>query len=157
MPLAQIISLVLFLSCAHGKNVEILAGQTVPNQSFALDVSYDETLDHLVPGYRIITVAIHNHGYDSFVLSPEKDQWSIIDAKGFRHTCLAELHQSDPVVWEGLKADIREALAYPLVIPAGVSQVIDLFVTDTTDLNSFRSLVFKSASLQKTIKIVRKL
>lgn len=148
---------ILANSCAHGKNVEILAGQTVPNQSFAIDVSYDETLDHLVPGYRIITVAIHNQGYDSFVLSPEQDQWSIVDAKGFRHTCFAELHRSDPVVWQGLKTEIRELLAYPLVIPAGISQAIDLFVTDTTDLNRFRSLIFKSASLQRTIKVIRKL
>jgi len=148
-----LVGLICLASCAKRPLVS-MAGQPVPETPLLIDVSYDSSLDNLVPGYKIIIVVVSNSGYAPFVLDPAEDRWTIVDRKGMRHAAYISLRDQDMNVWAGLSLELRQKLSSPLMVPNGVEQPFDLFLPGEVLLDGFRSLEFQSSQLHRTIRVI---
>jgi len=58
------------------------ASLDVPQKGVTIEASYDPRLNNLIPGYKIITIALTNNGVDILKLDPLRDRWEIVDAYG---------------------------------------------------------------------------
>ncbi len=141
--IAMIIVIALLASHAHAKKqtYRIPGGANIAPLGLSIDASYDPRLDDLVPGYKVINVAVMNQGFNIFYLDPEKDRWSIkLSGKSKSITAIHDLRRKDPVAWSKMPERARGLVAYPLVLPIGARQVIDIFVPDTVDVARFNEL-----------------
>ncbi len=146
----------LFLSCAHTGTVKIVSGQSFPGRGLSFDISYDTALDQIVPGYKVVSVGIKNTDMDPFLFLLETDRWMVVDRDGHRWAATIDLKNVDPNVWDALSPEMQGALAFLLVIPEGVSQVVDLFVKQNADLGNLQGVFFHSTFLKKKILISRR-
>ena len=133
--------------------IEIASGQPI-SSGFSFDISYDAALDHIVPGYKIVNIGIKNTSMDSFLLNVSSDHWVVLDQAEHSYEATMNLKESDPQVWATLSPEIQGAFTFPLVIPGGVSQALDLFVKSDADLNGFHAVLFRSSFLKHKIKIL---
>lgn len=151
--------IVLFVACtgAHAKKKQIYkvpGGVPIGQLNLAIDASYDSRLDDFVPGYKVINVAMVNSGFKIIYLDPEKDKWSIKLA-GRRKSIMAihDLRSRDPEVWHKIPDKAKGLVSYPLVLPIGAREVIDIFVPDTVDVTKFTELDVFLKSLNSKFEI----
>ena len=154
--LFSIFFVIFFLGCGGHRTFVSLTSQRVPNHEITIDTAYDEELDLVAPGYKIIHVAIKNDSMETFFLNPEKDTWIVLDDEGKRWPASGLLNRTDPEVWQKISPELQEALSYPLAIPGGVSQVIDIFVSQKAPVEQFYGVVFDSSVLKRRFKVLRR-
>ena len=129
-------------------------GVTIPGFSFAVDASHDARLDRLVPGYRVVNVAIVNDSFNIIMLNPEKDEWFVkVGKKKRRHPAIIDLRSFDPKAWSAIPKRAQELMAYPLAIPIGARLAIDLLVSNDVDLKYLNGIEMKIASVKTTFDI----
>lgn len=133
--------------------ITVAAGTQIPALSLAFDVSYDPKTDHIIPGYRFLQVAIRNNSLSIVPLDPRQDRWSVVDRRGNRQRAVMNLRETDPDVWAKLPARLRQLIEYPLMIEIGTIQAIDLLFPERLELSEFRSAIFESAGLNRTIEV----
>jgi hypothetical protein len=121
----------------------------VPAWGVVVDAHYDKKLDGLVPGYKVVTIALSNRGVDTLKLDPTKDEWIIEDAWGKKQRAIYSLRISDPKAWALLPSKVKDIIEYPAGVQVGFTQTFDLFFPEKIDLYNFRSISFYSATLKK--------
>jgi len=121
----------------------------LPNWGIVIDANYDQKLDGIVPGYKIVTVALTNRSIDLIKLDQANDQWYVEDAVGKKLKGINSLRLRDPQTWTNLPNKVRDIIEYPGGVQIGYTQTFDLFFPESTDLNRFRSISFYSASLKQ--------
>ena len=144
---------VSFISCAGQKPVKVSTGQRIGNANVVFDVEYNSSLDALIPGYKVVTVAISNQNFKPFMLDPEQDEWKVVANSGKSWKASSSLKQSNEKLWYSLSPEFRHRLSYPLMIPHGSVETVDLFVSDKAKLENFRGILFKSSFLGATIEV----
>ena len=143
--------------CVPQKNKPKAPTQTrvnLPNWGVVIDANYDQKLDGLVPGYKIVTVALTNHSVDVIKLDPTQDQWMIEDAWGKKQRGIASLRIKNPKIWTALPPKVRDLVEYPAGVQIGYTQTFDLFFADHIDLHNFRTISFYSAILKQNFDAV---
>ena len=133
--------------------VHVQGGTNIEGYGFALDASYDPRLDQLIPGYRIVNVALINNSFNILFLNPEKDRWSIRAGKGRRHDAIIDLRRADPEVWATLPERVQKLMAYPLAVPIGARLVLDLIVHGEAPLEQLTEVSGTIDSLRQTFVV----
>ncbi len=69
----------LFCLPVHAKKEKpriyrVPAGANVPSLGLAMDANYDPTTDNIIPGYKILSVAITNNSINVLQLNAENDE-----------------------------------------------------------------------------------
>jgi hypothetical protein len=121
----------------------------LPNWGVTIDATYDRKLDGIVPGYRILTVALTNRSVDMIKLDPVNDQWFIEDAWGRKQKAIVSLRVRDPRAWTELPPRVKDLVEYPAGVQMGYTQTFDIFFPESIDLDRFRSISFYSAILKQ--------
>lgn len=136
------------------KVMTVDAGVPLERYGFAVDASYDPRLDNLVPGYRVINVAVVNNSFNIIRLDSTKDEW-YVKMRGERKKieALINLRDSDLEAWDKVPEAAKPLLSYPLAIPIGARLVIDIFVPEKTDLSSLSILGMKIAYLGHPVEV----
>ncbi|MFH1831076.1 MAG: hypothetical protein ABH871_09950 [Pseudomonadota bacterium] len=141
--LAMIIAIALAASHAYAKKevLRVPGGANIPSLGISIDASYDPRLDNFVPGYKVINVALINQGFSIIYLDPEKDKWQIkLAGKSKLINAIHDLRRTDPEAWNKIPKRARALVGYPLVLPIGAREVIDIFVPDSVDVEKFNEL-----------------
>lgn len=120
-----------------------------PAWGVTIDANYDKKLDGLVPGYKLITVALSNRGVDTLKLDPTRDVWMVEDAWGKKQKAIYALRIADPKTWGLLPQKVKDIIEYPAGVQVGFSQTFNLFFPEKIDLYNFRSIGYYSANLKK--------
>ena len=126
----------------------------IPNWGINIDATYDKKLDEVVPGYKILTVAITNRSVDMIKLDPNNDQWTIEDAWGRKQRAVISLRIKDPRVWDILPPKVKDLVEYPAGVQMGYSQTFDLFFPKSVELEGFRGIAFYSATMHQNFDAV---
>jgi hypothetical protein len=121
----------------------------LPNWGIVIDANYDQKLDGVVPGYKIVTVALTNRSIDLIKLDQANDQWFVEDAVGKKLRGINSLRLRDPQTWTQLPNKVRDIIEYPGGVQIGYTQTFDLFFPQNVDLDHFRSISFYSAILKQ--------
>lgn len=143
--------------CAHAKKqtFRVPGGVPINPLGLSIDASYDERLDDLVPGYKVVNVAMINKGFRIVYLNPEKDRWYIKLANSSKAIkAVHDLRSSDPEAWRQIPEDARNLMGYPLVLPIGAQHVVDIFVPDSVDVAMFNELDVYLKSMDAKIEIL---
>ena len=140
---------------ARKKPIEVVGGTIIPGYGLAIDASYDKRLDDFVPGYKVLNVAIVNQSFNIVEMNPSKDKWWIQGtSKRKKYRLITDLRSEDPEAWHKVPMRARGLIGYPLVLPIGARQVIDLFVPDDVPVENFNKIIVKINSLGVTFKIL---
>lgn len=143
------VALVLILSMAAAirgadakKNVVRVPGGTyIPQAGIVIDAGYDRRFDGFIPGYKVINVALVNQSFNIISLDPEKDRWSIrLEGKKRPYSAVHDLRGQDPMAWSQIPERAKGLVDYPLVLPIGAREVVDIFVPDSVDAERFNEL-----------------
>lgn len=135
-------------------DIYVPSGTTTPALSMGFEANYDPKLDSVIPGYKIVTVAVTNASLDYLQMDPLTDQWWVIGRGKSKHKAILTLRDKDPDAWATLPQRLRQLIEYPLLIRIGESATIDLLLPAGDNLNEYREVVFRSTSLKKTIHII---
>lgn len=134
--------------------VKAIGGMLIPGFSLIIDASYDSKLDTFAPGYKMLNVAIMNNSFNIIQMDPKKDEWWIkTKDKRKKYRVIGDLRGEDPVTWNGLSERARNLITYPLLLPIGARQVVDLFVPEKVPVEEFQELVVHIISLGTTFEI----
>lgn len=136
------------------QDMYVPSGTAAPALSIGFDVAYDPQTDNVVPGYKIITVAITNSSLEYLQMDQMVDQWWVVDRSKTRHKAVLNLRDKNPDVWAKLPQRLRKYIQYPLMIRIGETVTIDLLFPDNVNLNEYREVAFKCSARQKIIHIV---
>jgi len=149
---------IMFGVDSHAKRKEtlrVVGGATIPKYGIAVDASYDHRFDNYVPGYKVLQVAIVNESFNMIPMDPQKDKWVVHTAEGKKkYTAIANLRQKDPKAWNDLPESTRNLISYPLILPIGARQVIDLFLPANTPLETFTQVDVDIRSLGAKLEII---
>ena len=138
-----------------GGVIRIAGGTSVPELGLVIDASHDKRLDRLVPGYKIINVAIVNESLNIISLDPEKDLWTIkLAGEGRSFPAIHDLRSKDPKAWTQIPEKVRELVAYPLVLPIGGRESVDLFLPNAVDVERFNELSVYLKSIDTKIEVL---
>ena len=138
-----------------GKGVRVPAGTSIPKYALGVDVSYDARFDTLVPGYKMLQVALINNSFHIIALDPKKDKWIVHTTDGKKkYRAIANLRLKDPRAWNSIPPEAQKKMSYPLMLPVGARQVIDLFVPDTAPMETFTQLDVILEGLPERIEIM---
>ena len=129
------------------------AGQMIPEFGLTFGARYNPELDQLVPGYKIITVAMTNNSVNQLTMDPAKDRWWIRLLHGRKVKAIGNLRLKDPKKWFQLPEKKRQLMEPPLYIPIGYTQTFDLFVSDKINLGHFRSIAYTNTASRVTFEI----
>lgn len=155
--LLMIVMLVVSMP-AHAKKARVIRapGGTNTDIGLVLDASYDSRLDNLVPGYKIIDVALVNQSFNIVLLHPEKDRWEIKlgGDEGKTIPAIYNLRGKLPQAYNTLPERIKPLLSYPLALPIGAREVIDIFVPDSVDVTNFTELHVYLHSVDTKLEIL---
>jgi hypothetical protein len=121
----------------------------LPNWGIVIDATYDKKLDNIVPGYKIVTIALTNRSVDIIKLDPVHDQWMIEDAWGRKQRAIVSLRIRDPQIWGTLPGRVKDLVEYPAGVQMGYTQTFDLFFPENTELGGFRAISFYAATLKR--------
>lgn len=121
----------------------------LPNWGVVIDASYERKLDGVVPGYRIMTIALTNRSVDMMKLDPVNDQWTVEDAWGRKQRAVVSLRIRDGRTWAQLPPRVQDLVEYPAGVQMGYTQTFDIFFPEHVDLERFRSISFYSAMLKQ--------
>lgn len=155
-----LIAFFLIFACAHTSSskspavIRVPAGSNIPSLGMALDASYDEKTDGIIPGFKILSVAVVNNSLDIIQMDKSSDKWVLIDARGSRHDAIMDLRTEKPEVYLSLPEKLRGKMQYPILIQVGESKVIDLLFKDSVGLDGFRSVKFLSKLMNKAFEII---
>lgn len=144
-------------SAYAGKNTTVsgMGGQNIEGIGLALDASYDQRLDSLVPGYKIVSVVLSNQSFNLIYMDPDSDGWWVkLVGKSSPIKAKYNLRQQDPKAWATLPDRVKQMIGYPLVLPIGSQQVIDIFVPDDADLTALTEVHFKINSIGKKVEVM---
>lgn len=136
------------------QDVYVPSGTSAPSLSMGFEVAYDPRLDNVVPGYKILTVAITNNSLEYLQMDPLADKWWVVDRSKSKHKAILNLRDSNPDTWAKLPPRLRQLLEYPLIVRIAESATIDLLFPSSVRLNEFREVAFRSSSRQKVIHVV---
>lgn len=152
---------VLLASCAYStqsgkkKVIRVSGGANIMLLGLSMDAGYDPRLDNFAPGYKVINVAMINHSLSIIYLDPEHDRWAIkLKGRRRRQEVIHDLRQQDPKAWAAIPEKARNLVGYPLVLPVGARQVIDLFVPELIDVECFTELDVYLKSLNTKFEIL---
>jgi hypothetical protein len=135
--------------------VRVQAGTSIPKYALGVDVSYDPRFDRLVPGYKTLQVALVNNSFNIIAMDPKKDKWTVHTSEGKRkYNAIGDLRLKDPRTWKKLPPAVQQKISYPLLLPIGARQVIDLFVADDAPMETFTQLDVKAKGLPAEIQIM---
>lgn len=140
---------------AKKKVIKAVGGTPINEFAMVIDASYDPKLDNFVPGYKMLNVAIMNNSFRIIEMNPQKDQWWIKTKnsdKKFR--VIGDLRNDAPSVWSKLPDRARSLISYPLLLPIGARQVIDLFVPDGVPIEDFSEVIIYIDSINATIDVL---
>lgn len=129
------------------------AGTQIPALGLAFDVSYDVATDGVIPAYRVLNIGITNSSLEIVPLDPLADRWWVVDRNGNKHPAIIGLRRADPDAWAALPVGLKKLIEYPLMVPIGATQPIDLLFPEKVRLNEFRQVLFRSAGLGREIEI----
>lgn len=152
--------LAALLACSAkdgGKDVGTSARLELYKHGVTLDARYDPRLDNLIPGYKILTVAVTNNSVDIMRLNPLKDKWEITDAMGRKRKAINSIRIKEPALFTRLPNKVQELIDYPVGISVGYSETIDLFFPQSVDLNAFRTISFYNSSMDMTFDMLSNL
>ncbi len=135
------------------KIIESEAGLNIPEWGIAIDAIYDNRLDDLLPGYKILNVVVTNRATAPLSLDPIKDQWTLHNHLDKKIRAINHLRLVDEKLWDSLPVGLKSELDYPQIVRVGHTAKIDLLFRDSVDLNGFRSLEWVSNFLKKTFII----
>lgn len=135
--------------------VKVVGGTPITRYGLIIDASYDPKLDTFVPGYKILNVAIFNDSLNIIVMSPQKDEWWIkIKNQDKKYKVIGDLRSEDSAVWNKMPEHARSLVSYPLLLPIGARQIIDLFVPDNVRIEEFSELIVYIDSLGTTFEVL---
>lgn len=129
------------------------SGTQIPALGLAFDVSYDPATDGVIRPYRVLNVGITNSSLEVVPLDPLADRWWVVDRDGKKYEAITVLRRANPDVWARLPVGLKKLIEYPLMVPIGVTQPIDLLLPEKVNLNEFRHVLFRSAGLGREIEI----
>ena len=143
--LALALSLLSFfasdLDAKKEKAIKGFGSVAIPPYGLSLDASYDPRLDTLVPGYKVIQVIMENSSFNIIGLDPKKDEWSIMIAGTKRPVpVINNMRSQEPKLWSELPERVRNLIGYPLVLPIGGKEIINIFVPAKYDVASFNEV-----------------
>lgn len=153
----MLMALVGLACAAHAKKqtFRVPGGATISPLGISIDASYDSRLDDFVSGYKVVNVAMVNQGFNMIYLNPEKDRWKIkLASRSKPIDAIHDLRRVDPEAWHQIPEEARGLVSYPLVLPIGARQVIDIFVPDTVDVTAFNELDVYLQSLNTKFQIL---
>lgn len=123
----------------------IPGGTVAPALGVGFDVNYDSSLDGVIPGYKVLTVAYTNNSMNIIQTDPTNDKWYVIDRAGKKRLAVTNLRVKDPDAWSGLPRKLKMLLEYPLLIPIGGTKTIDLLFPIKVNLGEYRAILYQSA------------
>lgn len=135
--------------------VKAIGGTIIPGFGLVIDASYDPKLDTFAPGYRMLNVAIVNTSFNIVAMDPQRDGWWIKtkDEKK-KYKLVGDLRSEDPEVWRNLPDKAKNLISYPLLLPIGAQQAIDLFVPKNVPVEDFREIIVYINSLDATFEVL---
>ncbi len=142
---ATIVALTGCFTAKDAKNPKTNQHMEAGKNGITIDATYDPRLDNLIPGYKIVTVALTNNGFDVLKLNPIKDRWEIVDAAGKNRRAINSIRVHSPSLFGSLPQKVQMLVDYPVGINVGYSETIDLFFPLGTDLRNFRNISFYAA------------
>jgi hypothetical protein len=135
-------------------DVYVPSGTSSPALNMGFEVAYDPRLDNLIPGYKILTVAVTNNALEYLQTDPLVDRWWVLDRGKSKHKAILSLRDKSPDAWAGLPPKLRQMIEYPLMVRIAETATIDLLFPDSVNLAEFREVIFRSSDRQKTIHII---
>ncbi len=138
----------------RAKPIVVSAGTVLPSLGVGFDAYYDPSLDNIIPGYKILTVAYKNNSMNIIQMNPSDDMWSVEDRRGKKIKAIINLRLVDPDVWASLPKRLKGLMEYPLLIPIGGTKTIDLLFPEKINLGEFRSVTFRSKKSKQGYKIM---
>ncbi len=158
LPLGLVILLILpacYSARTSGTNRNVSAvGLKVPKKGVTIDASYDKRLDSLLPGYKVVTIALTNNSTDILKLNPLKDRWTIETADGRTSKAINSIRIKDPVLFSRLPDPVKRLIDYPNGVAVGYTETFDVFLPHNMDLESFRSVAYFNANNNDSYEIV---
>lgn len=153
-----IVLMILFCLPVHAKKEKpkvfrVPAGANVPSLGLAMDASYDPKTDNIVPGYKILSVAITNNSINVLQLNADNDEWQVEDIKKHKHNSINSLKDKDPGTYIQLPQKLRKLIDYPSMVQVGETKVIDLLFKDNVNLDAFRMVKYTSTSSRSSIEV----
>lgn len=152
------IILILLPGVSSARKKEVIRSQggvNIAQKGLVIDASYDPRLDALVGGYKIINAAVANQSFDIIGFDPENDKWWIkLAGSGKEIPVVHNLRTQDPKAWAQLPEKVKGMMSYPLVLPIGGQEVIDLFVPTSVDVEKFTELDVYFNSMDMKFEIV---
>jgi hypothetical protein len=136
------------------KIIKVPSGSNMPSLGMALDADYDKNTDGIIPGYKILTVAVTNNSMDITQFDVENDEWNVIDVQGRKHEAILDLRKSSPSEYSALPDKLKALIQYPIMVQVGETKVIDLLFKDHITLDGFRAVRFKNKISGRVIEIM---
>jgi len=136
------------------KVIDAVAGAVIAGYGIIIDGSYDSTLDNVVPGYKMINVVVVNQSFNIIYFDPRKDKWSVNFLKDKKVRAIYNMRREDPKTWSKLPVGIKNRIGYPLVLPIGAREVIDIFVPSKYNLNDFNEFNIYLKSLNTEFRVM---
>ncbi|MBI2093026.1 MAG: hypothetical protein HYT75_08570 [Deltaproteobacteria bacterium] len=153
-----VLAMILLLpALAIGKKEEKLrvpAGSNIPSLGIALDASYDPLTDQIVPGYKILSVALTNNSINIMQLDKANDRWIVVDVKGKKHKAVSDLKELNPELYLSLQQKLRQLLEYPSLIQVGETVVVDLLIKENVGLEGFKLVSFSNNVSKMEFEII---
>lgn len=159
-----ILFVIAALWCAYGcvmrperpqmENIIIPGGSVVPTLGVGFDVTYDPSLDDVIPGYKLLNVVYINNSMDIVQMNSAGDKWWLEDRRGKKIKAITDLRDKDPDAWSKLPKKLKVLMEYPLIVPIGSTESIDLLFKKDVNLGEFKSVIFRSANANKQYKIL---
>lgn len=130
-------------------------GQRLHKKGLTIDAHYDRRLDGLIPGYKVITIALTNQSFNIIKLNPLRDKWVIEDVRGRKVKAINSIRITDPDKFARLPPKIRQLVSYPNGVSMGYTETFDVFFPQSTELDGFRSIHFFNATLKEKWEVVQ--
>lgn len=159
--IACLMIMMALLVCSHDalakkKQVyRVPGGVPIQPLGVSIDASYDPRFDDFIPGYKVVNVALVNSGFNILYLDPSRDIWKVKFAGSQKAvTAVHDLRSKNPDAWHKLPEQARGLVSYPLVLPIGGRQVVDIFVPDKVDVEKFTELDIYFKSIDSKIQVM---
>jgi hypothetical protein len=102
--------------------------------------------------YKVIHVRIFSKSEKPLQLSVDNDAMEVVIG-GKKVAGILDISKTDPAFWDGLTAEMRKSLAYPLNVPLREEESIFVFVPKDAAENLPEAFRYKIASLPSEVVI----
>ncbi|PIR17405.1 MAG: hypothetical protein COV46_04395 [Deltaproteobacteria bacterium CG11_big_fil_rev_8_21_14_0_20_49_13] len=127
--------------------MKVAGGTSVPSLGLGLDADYSSETDNIIPGFKILSVAIVNNSINIMQLDSRYDEWQLVDIRGKKHDPIIDLRTVSPDTYLAIPEKLRQELEYPMMIQVGETKIVDLLFKDSVKLDGFRALKFFASSM----------